>query len=56
MMLVMGSITRRKQAILNGLRLKMAIGRNFKIFLHKDSVRCNLSKWQAGSPEPALVP
>ena len=42
------TINRRKQAILNGLRLKLRDRNEFQDSLHKDSVRCNLlSDWLA---------
>jgi RNA polymerase sigma factor (sigma-70 family) len=37
------TINRRKQAILNGLRMKLRDRNEFQNFLHKDSVRCNLT-------------
>jgi RNA polymerase sigma factor (sigma-70 family) len=37
------TINRRKQAILNGLRMKLRDGNDFQNLLHKDSVRCNLN-------------
>jgi DNA-directed RNA polymerase specialized sigma24 family protein len=43
------TINRRKQAILNGLRMKMRDRNEFQTFPHKDSVRCNLTNWTAGA-------
>jgi hypothetical protein len=37
------TINRRKQAILNGLRMKLSDHNEFHNPLHKDSVRCNLN-------------
>jgi hypothetical protein len=48
------TINRRKKAILNGLRLKLRDQNEFQRFLHKDSVRCNLTKCPAGSRDAVL--
>ena len=48
------TINRRKQAILNGLRLKLLDRNEFQNFLHKHSVRCNLHNWRAASRNAAL--
>ena len=38
------TVNRRKQAILNGLRIKLRDRKEIKHLVHKDSVRCNLNK------------
>ena len=48
------TINRRKQAILNGLRLKLGDHNEFQNLLHKDSFRCNQTKWRPGSRHAAI--
>jgi len=48
------TINRRKQTILNGLRMKLRDRNEFQDFPHKGAVRCNLNNWPAGSRDVAL--